>query len=117
LLYVRNRHGKLLVFDAKRATDPIGKRSMPLAGIDLSEFSIPIMNTVSDRVFLAADNGLIVCMRDLSPKYTRPVRICPEISVNETPKGDGLSAPPNKDSALPKDAKEPGEMKKDMPKK
>ena len=113
-LYVRNRHGKLLVFDAKRATDPIGKRSMPLAGIDLSEFNIPIMNTVSDRVFLAADNGLIVCMRDLSSKYSRPVRICPEITSNLPPKADGLSAPPGKESAIPK---EPGEMKKDMPKK
>jgi outer membrane protein assembly factor BamB len=65
-LYIRNRHGKLLVYDAKRATDPIGKRSLPLAGIDLSDFNVPITNTTSDRVFLAADNGLIVCMRDQS---------------------------------------------------
>lgn len=115
LLYVRNRHGKLLVFNALRATDPIGKRSMPLAGIDLSEFTIPIVNTVSDRVFLAADNGLIVCMRDLSPKYARPVRICPEITVNLPPKGDGLAAPPSKESAIPNDP--PAEKKKDMPKK
>jgi hypothetical protein len=97
-LYVRNRQGKLLVYDAKRATDPVGKRSLPLAGIDLSEFNIPITNTVSDRLFLAADNGLIVCLRDMSAKYARPVRICPEATVNPVPKE---AAKPKKDNPTP----------------
>ncbi len=109
-LYVRNRLGKLLVYDAKRATDPEGKRSLPLAGIDLSEFNIPITNTVSDRLFLAADNGLIVCLRDNSAKYARPVRICPEATVNAQPKGS-VEAQGNKEIPTP------GEPKKEQDKK
>jgi outer membrane protein assembly factor BamB len=113
-LYVRNRQGKFLVYDAKRATDPVGKRSMPLAGIDLSDFNIPITNRWSDRIFLAADNGLIVCMRDMSPKYARPVRICPEISVNIQPK-DLPGTQPSKESLLPKD-NDPADPKNEPPK-
>jgi outer membrane protein assembly factor BamB len=85
-IYVRDRQGKFLVYDAKRATDPAGRRSAPLAGIDLSEFNVHVVNTASDRVFLAADNGLIVCMRDMSPKYARPVRVCPEPTINLAPR-------------------------------
>lgn len=111
-LYVRNRQGKLLVYDAKKATDPAGKRSLPLAGIDLSDFNIPITNTVTDRLYLAADNGLIVCLRDMSSKYARPVRICPEASVNALPK-EGVTTN-TKDSKEPKEAapKDKDEMKK-----
>lgn len=123
-LYIRNHQGKLLVYDAKRATDPAGKRSLPLAGIDLSDFNIPITNRGSDRIFLAADNGLIVCMRDMSPKYARPVRICPEITVNAQPK-EGVVGQSGRDSSQmdkdnpPKDnpPKDPGEPKKEEPKK
>jgi hypothetical protein len=107
-LYVRNRQGKLFAFDAKRATDPEGKRSLPLAGIDLSDFNIPITNTVSDRLYLAADNGLIVCLRDNSAKYARPVRICPEVSVNPLPKGAV-----DVQNAKEKDVSSPAEPKKE----
>jgi hypothetical protein len=113
-LYVRDRQGKFLVFDAKRATDPDHKRSSPLAGLDLSEFNVHVVNTASDRVYLAADNGLIVCLRDMNPKYARPVRISPEPIINAMPK-EAVSTAPGKDGEPKKDA---GEPKKDMdPKK
>jgi outer membrane protein assembly factor BamB len=116
-LYVRNRQGKFLVYDAKRATDPIGKRSLPLAGIDLSDFNIPITNRSSDRIFLAADNGLVVCMRDMSPKYARPVRISPEIAVNSVPT-DAPATQPGKDSQIPNDPANPkADPKIEPPKK
>jgi outer membrane protein assembly factor BamB len=121
-LYVLNRQGRLLVFDAKRATDPAGKRSLPLAGIDLSEFNIPIANVASDRLFLAADNGLIVCLRDKSSKYARPVRICPEISINAKPQNSvnnaqpGKDNPPPMDPGQPKKEMDPGQPKKEQPK-
>lgn len=76
-VYVRDRQGRMLVFDARRATDPAARFSAPLSGIDLAEFNVPVVNTVSDRIFLAADNGLLVCLRDASPKYAAPVRINP----------------------------------------
>src|SRR5581483_6023232 len=95
-LYVRDRQGRFLVYDAKRATDPAHRRTAPLSGLDLSEFNVNIVNTASDRVYLAADNGLIVCMRDMSPKYAAPVRICPEPTINAVPK-------PAVDTAIPKE--------------
>jgi len=112
-VYIRDRQGKFLVYDAKRATDPARKRSAPLSGVDLSEFNVHIVNTASDRVYLAADNGLVVCMRDMSPKYARPVRICPEPLVNP-PGREGVVTPgkdgePKKDSEPKKDA-EPKKM-------
>ncbi|HUR53750.1 MAG TPA: PQQ-binding-like beta-propeller repeat protein, partial [Gemmataceae bacterium] len=76
-VYLRDRQGRFLVYDAKRATDPQNRFSLPLSGISLPEFNVPIVNTVTDRVYLAADNGLIVCLRDASVKYRNPVRIAP----------------------------------------
>ncbi len=80
--YLSDRQGRFYVFDALRATDKTRKYAAPLTGIDLSEFNVPVTNTVSDRIFLAADNGLVVCLRDASPKYARPVRMCPEAIVD-----------------------------------
>ena len=57
--------------DVRRATDPAGRRSVPLSGYDFAAFNVPVVNTVSDRLFLAADNGLLVCLRDASAKYAR----------------------------------------------
>jgi hypothetical protein len=116
-VYIRDRRGRILVYDAKRATDPLGKQSSPLASIDLSDFNIPITNTASDRLLVAADNGLIVCMRDLAPKYARPVRICPAAAVNNLFKDDAVIQQ-NKEAAPPKDVADPkGEPKKEAPKK
>jgi outer membrane protein assembly factor BamB len=84
-VYVRDRLGKLMVFDARRATDPAARRSAPLGGIDLGEFPHHAVNTASDRLYLAADNGLVVCLRDQSPKYDRPVRVTPEVNVDPPP--------------------------------
>jgi hypothetical protein len=99
-VYIMDRQGKFLVYDAKRPTDPAEKRSSPLAGIDMAEFNVPVVNTVSDRVYLAADNGLIVCMRDMSKKYQKPMRICPEAMVNLPPRT--VTAPPKKEGeAMP----------------
>ena len=85
-VYIRDRQGQFLVYDAKRPTNPAPKRSAPLAGLDLAEFNVHIVNTASDRVYLAADNGLIVCLRDMNAKYARPVRICPEPTINPPPR-------------------------------
>lgn len=81
-VYVRDRQGRVLVFDARRATDPATGRAAPLATLDFPEFNVPVVNTVSDRLYLAADNGLLVCLRDASAKYAAPVRMAPDVSVN-----------------------------------
>lgn len=94
--YVRDRQGRLLVFDARRATNPAARRTVPLSGHNFAEFNVPVVNTVSDRLFLAADNGLLVCLRDASAKYARPVRMSPEAIVNPIPK-----EAPKKDAGMP----------------
>lgn len=111
--YVRDRQGRLLVFDARRATNPAARQSVPLSGYNFAEFNVPVVNTVSDRLFLAADNGLLVCLRDASAKYARPVRMAPEATVNPIPKeaakkDAGMPPPAPAEAAPPAD-------KKDMP--
>jgi outer membrane protein assembly factor BamB len=105
-VYVRDRLGNLLVFDAKRPTGTRTLRSAALASINLSEFNINVTNTASDRIYLAADNGLIVCLRDANAKYARPVRVCPEPTVNAAPKA-GVAGGPKGDGAMPKSDAEP----------
>jgi outer membrane protein assembly factor BamB len=124
-VYVRDRQGRLLIYDAVRATDPTSQRAIPLTSMNLAEFNIPVVNTVSDRVYLAADNGLIVCVRDASPKYAAPLRMAPAASVNPLPTNrvpgakdapkdpmtpiDGM--PKDKDGAMPKDKDAPDPKK------
>ncbi|MFO0798815.1 MAG: PQQ-binding-like beta-propeller repeat protein [Gemmataceae bacterium] len=88
--YVRDTFGKLLVYDARRPTEANG-RAAPLTSLNISEFNIPVVNTVSDRLFLAADNGLIVCLRDAARKYDSPVRMAPPVTVDPVPR---QAAPP-----------------------
>lgn len=85
--YLRDRQGRLHVFDARRPTDPNSRKAVPLSGVDLGEFNIPVTNTATDRLFFAADNGLIVSLRDSSPKYATPVRMAPPATVNLPPRG------------------------------
>ncbi|QJW95556.1 outer membrane protein assembly factor BamB family protein [Frigoriglobus tundricola] len=96
--YLRNRQGRFLVYDAKRPGGADHKRTLPLGSADLSEFNIHIVNTASDRVYLAADNGLIVCLRDASAKYAKPMRLWPPADVNP-PKRISVDAKPSKDAA------------------
>jgi hypothetical protein len=91
--YVRDRLGKLLVYDARRATEASG-RAAPLTGLDLPEFNIPVVNTSTDRLFLAADNGLIVCLRDAARKYEAPVRMAPVVQSDPAPRAVAPPAAP-----------------------
>lgn len=110
-VYVRDRQGRFLVYDAKRATDPARKKSVPLGSTNLSDFNVHIVNTVSDRVYLAADNGLLVCVRDAAPKYARPVAVWPPADVNP-PKKKGIELQPGKDGMEPKKDADPKEPEK-----
>jgi outer membrane protein assembly factor BamB len=81
-VYIRDRQGRFLVYDARRATDTARKKSVPLGSANFSEFDVHVVNTASDRVYLAADNGLLVCLRDANPKYAKPMRMWPPPDVN-----------------------------------
>jgi len=96
--YLRDRQGRFLVYDTKRPGGADHKRTVALGSADLSEFNINIVNTASDRVYLAADNGLIVCLRDARAKYAKPMRMWPPAEVNP-PKRIGVDSKPPKDKA------------------
>ena len=119
--YIQNRQGRLLVYDVRRPTGPVPGQSVPLSGMDMSEFTVPITNTVSDRLYFAADNGLLVCLRDASPKYAAPVRMAPDIIVNPVAKErvEGLKEgmPPMPGEALPKKDEVPPKKEEAPPKK
>ncbi|AWM42064.1 outer membrane biogenesis protein BamB [Gemmata obscuriglobus] len=104
-VYVRDRQGRFLVYDAKRPTNAASNRSAPLGSADFGEFNVPVVNTASDRVYLAANNGLIVCLRDANAKYAKPMRNlwpAPEVSRQRVRGVEGL----NKDGE-PKSEPEP----------
>lgn len=106
-IYTRNRNGTVRVYDLKSPTDPITHMAVPVGAIDLSSFAVPVTNTVTDRVFIASDSGLLVCLRDSAPKYavakpTLPVKPVPvkteTDAAGEKPAGDkpAADAPPAK---------------------
>jgi outer membrane protein assembly factor BamB len=55
-VYATDRSGRLLVLDRKRG--------VTLSSLDTRAFHYPVVNEVTDRLYLAAQNGLIVCLRD-----------------------------------------------------
>jgi outer membrane protein assembly factor BamB len=55
-VYATDDSGRLLVLDRKRGTQ--------LSMFDSSAFRFPVINDVTDRLYLAANNGMIVCLHD-----------------------------------------------------
>ena len=56
-VYAADRHGRLLILDRARGNT--------LSSYDgTGEFVFPVQNDLTDRVYLAANNGLIVCLHD-----------------------------------------------------
>ncbi len=107
-VYARDQLGRLQVLDARRASAPVYRTAYPLSGIDVARFNVPVTNDMTDRVVLATDGGLLVCLRDASAKYVRPVRMAPppppDLKDNR-PEGAPMAAP---DAEMKKD-----EMKKE----
>jgi len=63
-VYALDASGRFLVLDRRRG--------VTLSGFDSRDFVFPISNDITDRIYLAANNGLIVCLHDRS--YTKPIR-------------------------------------------
>ena len=119
-VYVRDRLGNLLIYDRKKATDVESRRSTPLAKMSVAGFNVPITNDKTDRIFLAADSGILVCLRDASSKYTKPMRLVPAIvppAKKEEPKKDEPMAEEPKKIEPKKVEPKKDEPKKDEPKK
>jgi outer membrane protein assembly factor BamB len=63
-VYALDASGRFLVLDRRRG--------VTLSGFDSRDFVFPISNDVTDRIYLAANNGLIVCLHDR--EYLQPIR-------------------------------------------
>lgn len=63
-VYAADRAGRLLVLDRERGTE--------LVSFDpVRDYVVPIANEVTDRLYLAANDGLVVCLHDRD--YVRPL--------------------------------------------
>jgi outer membrane protein assembly factor BamB len=100
-VYATDRSGRLVVLDRRRGTQ--------LSSYDVREFVFPVPNEHTDRLFLAANDGLIVCLHD--KEYTTPVQMKkPDLYSGERPP----DAKPDKKKAPKEEPKE--EMPADKPK-
>lgn len=89
-VYATDSHGRIYVYDRNMVSDAATKRAWPLATADLPAFSVPITNPQTDRIYLASDRGLFVCLRDAAPKYAVAQTIAPPKML-----------PPPKPAAMP----------------
>jgi outer membrane protein assembly factor BamB len=81
-VYAEDRRGNMLVLDRLRGT--------ALGWLCTRGFVVPISNERTDRVYLGANNGLIVCMHDRD--YLKPVVMKSGWEKLE-PEGTGVSKP------------------------
>jgi outer membrane protein assembly factor BamB len=95
-VYAADPSGRLLLLDQARGS--------LLAGYDgARDFVVPIANEMTDRLYLASNDGLLICLHDRA--YAAPLRMKTVSELQSTAPG----APPKKP------ASEPGEMKKPQP--
>jgi hypothetical protein len=98
--YGLDRRGNLLVIDAVRG--------QTLSTFDVSGFTVPIMNEHNDRLYLAANTGLVLALHERS-------RVRPELLLKPPPapkKAEEPVPPP-----IPEDRKAPEPKKAAEPKK
>ena len=55
-VYAADASGRLLVLDHKRG--------VRLSALDTRDYRVPVVNEMTDRLYLAANDGLIVCLHD-----------------------------------------------------
>ncbi len=82
-VYALDFSGHFLVLDRRRG--------VTLSGFDSRDFVYPISNPVSDRIYLAANNGLIVCLHDR--EYAKSIRHRQREEEAENPLRLQLAAP------------------------
>jgi hypothetical protein len=106
-VYTRDKQGVLRAYDRARVVDVASKRAVQLGAVNLAGFPTVAKNDYSDRVYAASETGLMICLRDKSPKYRAPL-------MSGQPTNKPLAAPAKKPgdaapmgAAAPKPA-EPG---------
>jgi outer membrane protein assembly factor BamB len=64
-VYALDRCGKLVVLDRVRGTI--------LSGLEMRDYVVAVPNDVTDRIYLAANDGLIICLHDRA--YPQPLLV------------------------------------------
>jgi hypothetical protein len=109
-VYAEDNRGRLVVIDAIRGST--------LSTFDISAFSFPVTNESNDRIYLASNSGLLICLHDrlrVKPEILRKPTAAPK-KVEEPvpdPKPPEVKPP----DAKPPVAKPPEEKKDPAPKK
>ncbi len=93
VVYVRDKQGALHLYDKNRA-DLVTKRAVQIGAIDLSGFTVPATNEQTDRLYLASDTGLLICLRDKAAKYAVALPVAPPLH-----KPDPTAAKPGQPNA------------------
>lgn len=111
VLYARDPHGRLLLLDRAKGS--------LVATLDTRAFTAAIPNDVSDRVYLANNDGLVLCLQEATATaatyYNRPPRTpAPEKSAEPAP-AEEKPVPKPKPEEKPKAGEKP--KKDEKPKK
>jgi outer membrane protein assembly factor BamB len=108
LVYALDGVGRFLVLDYTRGTT--------LAEYDLSDYTLPLSNERTDRVFLGAHDGTLLCLHHRANRSPFPVRSVPKPAPKEEPKKNGKKEEP-KEPPKKEEPKEPPkkEEKKEEP--
>ena len=104
-VYAEDNRGRLAVIDANRGAT--------LSTFDTSAFSFPVTNESNDRIYLASNSGLLICLHDR-------LRVKPEALRKPPPPPKKVEEPfadPKPPEAKPPMAKPPMEKKDPEPKK
>jgi outer membrane protein assembly factor BamB len=92
-VYVRDRQGNLLIYEKGRVHDRARMISRPLTSMPMDTFNVPVVNSVTDRLYLASDSGLIVSLRDSAPKYAKVKLVRPAPNLPPEPKAPAPMMP------------------------
>lgn len=76
-VYARDRRGNLLQFAKGLTNDRRAMTARPLAAVPMPEYSVPVSNDKTDRVFLASESGELICLRDNSAQSVKAKLLAP----------------------------------------
>jgi outer membrane protein assembly factor BamB len=101
-VYATDRVGRLLVLDYDRGTS--------MARYDLRDFPIAFSNELTDRIYLAAHNGRIICLHHRDQTTPLLNKVVPPPPAKAKPK-------PKAEDKKPDEPKEKDDQKPDVPQK
>ncbi|MEO2088674.1 MAG: hypothetical protein ABGY75_04135, partial [Gemmataceae bacterium] len=110
-VYARDRRGDLFVYAKGRVNDPTTFFARPIGSLPAADFGVNVQNAGTDRILLAADNGLLVSLRDAGAKNETIRVIAPPPPVFP-PAGE---QPPPTDPNKPADPMSPDKPKDAKP--